>query len=138
MTDSISPERRSENMRRIRSKDMTPEMQVRRLLHRMGRRYRLHSKKLPGHPDIIFPTLKKAVLVHGCFWHQHSDPSCKIVRLPKSRLEYWAPKLARNQQRDQESLDLLRDVGWCVLVVWECQVGDECSLQTKLDVFLET
>ena len=138
MTDVISPERRSENMRRIRSKDMNPELQVRRLLHRMGYRYRLHRKSLPGHPDIVFPKLEKAIFVHGCFWHQHSNPACKITRLPKSRLEYWIPKLDRNKQRDAESLALLQQLGWTVLTVWECQVTDQARLKSELITFLNS
>ena len=137
VVDTISPERRSENMRRIRSKGMTPEILVRRLLHQMGYRYRLHRKSLPGHPDIIFPKLKKAIFVHGCFWHQHSDPTCKVTRLPKSRLEYWRPKLARNKQRDSESLALLLQHGWKVQVVWECQVADRAHLKSELVTFLD-
>ena len=137
MTDTISAERRSNNMRRIRSKDMSPELKVRRLLHRMGYRYRLHRKDLPGHPDIVFPKMKKVVFVHGCFWHQHSDPACKIAHLPKSHLEYWAPKLERNKQRDEQSLALLRRLGWKSLVVWECGASDSPRLRRKLTWFLK-
>jgi DNA mismatch endonuclease, patch repair protein len=136
MVDTLSPERRSENMRRIRSKDMSPELQVRRLLHRLGYRYRLHHKNLPGHPDIVFPKLKKAIFVHGCFWHQHSDATCKITRRPKSRLEYWVPKLERNKQRDSENMALLLQHGWNVLVVWECHVSDQRHLTSQLVDFL--
>ena len=125
-------------MRRIRSKDMTPELHVRRLLHHLGYRYRLHRKSLPGQPDIIFPKLKKAIFVHGCFWHQHSDPACKITRLPKSRLDYWTPKLARNKQRDEESIALLVKLGWKVLVVWECDVEDKGRLPAELVTFLKS
>src|SRR5882724_656783 len=125
-------------MRRIRSKDMSPEIQVRRLLHRLGYRYRLHRKNLPGHPDVIFPRLKKAIFVHGCFWHQHSDPACKITRLPKSRLEYWVPKLARNKQRDAESISRLVKIGWQALVVWECQVELMSNLKSRLLLFLNS
>lgn len=137
MTDTISKKRRSDNMRRIRSKDMSPELQVRRLLHALGYRYRLHRKSLPGHPDIIFTRLKKIIFVHGCFWHQHSDSACKVTRVPKSRLEYWGPKLARNKQRDADSITLLSQMGWNVLVVWECQTVDESRLTSKLVAFLK-
>ena len=136
MVDTISPDRRSENMRRIRSKGMSPELEVRRLLHAMGYRYRLHRKNLPGHPDIVFPKLKKAIFVHGCFWHQHADRGCKITRLPKSRMEYWGPKLARNKQRDSESLALLLESGWKVLTVWECEVANPVQLKSQLLTFL--
>ena len=125
-------------MRRIRSKDMTPELRVRRILHRMGYRYRLHRKNLPGHPDIIFPKIKKAIFVHGCFWHQHSDSACRITRMPKSRLDYWAPKLERNKQRDLEALSLMQEIGWQVLVVWECQVSDEEELKNSVLGFLQS
>lgn len=137
MADTISPDRRSENMRRIRSKDMTPELQVRRLLHRMGFRYRLHPKTLPGHPDIIFPRLKKAIFVHGCFWHQHADPKCRITRVPKSRLEYWGPKLERNRQRDAENISMLGRLGWGTFVVWECEVQKKTGLEQSLISFLK-
>ena len=136
MVDTISSDRRSENMRRIRSKGMTPELLVRRLLYRLGYRYRLHRRSLPGHPDVVFPRLKKAIFVHGCFWHQHADPACRITRVPKSRLEYWEPKLARNQQRDSESLALLSQLGWKVCVVWECELADEGRLKKRLVSFL--
>jgi DNA mismatch endonuclease, patch repair protein len=115
---------------------MSPELQVRHLLHRLGYRYHLHRKNLPGHPDIVFPKLKKAIFVHGCFWHQHSDPTCKITRQPKSRLEYWIPKLERNKQRDSESMALLLQQGWSVLVVWECHVSDQRHLTSQLVDFL--
>ncbi len=138
MADTISPDRRSENMRRIRSKDMKPELRVRRLLHRMGYRFRLHRRSLPGHPDIIFPRLKKVIFIHGCFWHQHDDPACRITRVPKSRLDYWTPKLDRNRQRDAASIALLTEMGWTALVVWECQVSKEVELHTKLTTFLST
>ena len=136
MADNISPERRSENMRRIRSKDMSPELRVRRLIHGMGYRYRLHRRNLPGHPDIIFPKMKKAIFIHGCFWHQHPDSACRITRVPKSRLEYWVPKLNRNKQRDAEVMVLMRKIGWEVLVVWECQVADEESLKRSVVDFI--
>src|SRR5262245_61421886 len=100
--DKLTPKRRSENMRRIRSRDMEPELIVRRLVHGMGYRYRLHVKKFPGSPDIVFSRLRKVIFVHGCFWHQHEDPRCKISRMPKSNLDYWKPKLERNHARDIE------------------------------------
>src|SRR5260221_9042466 len=101
MTDKISVARRSENMRRIKSKGMKPELAVRSLIHSMGYRFRLHRKDLPGKPDIVLPRLKEVIFIHGCFWHQllHPDPSCKDARLPKSNLEYWIPKLERNRER---------------------------------------
>ena len=117
---------------------MKPELQVRRLLHGMGYRYRLHRKDLPGHPDIVFPRAKKAIFVHGCFWHQHSSSRCKITRVPKSRTEYWLPKLARNRLRDKQHMRTLRKLGWKVLVVWECQVKDDgLALPRRLVRFLD-
>lgn len=138
MADTISKARRSENMRRIRSKGMHPELYVRRFLHRMGYRYRLHRKNLPGHPDIIFPKLKKAIFVHGCFWHQHSARSCKIARLPKSRLDYWIPKLERNKQRDATAVSALRQLGWKTHVVWECEISNETRLSDAILNFLNS
>ena len=107
MPDHLSPRARSEHMRRIRKTDTKPEMRVRRAAHRLGYRFRLHRSDLPGTPDMVFPRLSKVVLVHGCFWHQHAG--CRLARLPKSRLDYWLPKLERNQQRD--GMDGARDLG---------------------------
>ena len=100
MADTISSERRSKNMAHIKSKDMKPEMAVRRLIHSMGYRYRLHYKHLPGKPDLVFPSRKKVIFVHGCFWHQHDCKLCPIVRKPKSNTDYWLSKLEKNIQRD--------------------------------------
>lgn len=137
MTDKISPERRSENMRRIRAKDMKPEMLVRRLVHSMGYRYRLHRKDLPGKPDLVFGPRRKVIFVHGCFWHQHSDPNCLDGRMPKSRTEYWKPKLCRNVERDVENSNNLQQQGWQVLTIWECECTDERNLSRKLQLFLD-
>ncbi len=116
---------------------MAPELHVRRLLHQMGYRYRLHRKTLPGKPDIIFPSRKRVIFVHGCFWHQHSDPACKITRVPKSRLDYWHPKLIRNQERDSKNLRELGKVGWKVLIIWECEVTNPDLLRSRLISFLK-
>lgn len=110
---------RSDNMRAIRGKGMKPEMVVRRLVHAMGHRFRLHRNDLPGKPDLVFPSRKKVILVNGCFWHSHG---CRIAHIPKSNLHYWRSKLARNKARDRRSLRSLKAAGWRVLVVWECQV----------------
>jgi DNA mismatch endonuclease, patch repair protein len=134
--DNISPDRRTANMRAIRSKGMKPEMAVRRLVYSMGYRFRLHSKDLPGKPDLVFPNRKAVIFVHGCFWHQHSDPNCRDARLPKSNTDYWQPKLARNQSRDAENQSKLDLQGWRVLVIWECQTKDEEALGQKLVAFL--
>ncbi len=134
--DLITPERRSENMRRIRSKDMKPELQVRRLVHAMGYRYRLHRKDLPGNPDIALPGRRKLIFIHGCFWHKHADPRCKIARTPKSNKDYWEPKLARNRARDIRNQERLRRLGWQVHVVWECQLKKQGVLTDRLKSFL--
>lgn len=134
--DKISTARRSKNMSAIRSKGMKPEMIVRRLAHSVGYRYRLHRKDLPGKPDLVFPSRKKVIFVHGCFWHQHQDPDCKIARLPKSNLDYWLPKLKKNQTRDAEHCQKLKDMGWDVLVIWECQTKDTDNLSEILKAFL--
>lgn len=121
-------------MSRIRSKNMAPEMKVRRLLYKHGYRYRLHWKNLPGKPDIVFPGRKKIILIHGCFWHQHT--ACKSGHIPKTNQEYWIPKLERNVQRDKKVLAELTEMGWEVLVIWECEIKDEDSLLSRLNCFL--
>lgn len=121
--DKLSQQRRSDNMRQIRSKDTTPELILRRLIHMMGYRFRLHRKDLPGKPDLVFPGRKKVIFLHGCFWHQHKG--CREGRLPGTRREYWGPKLARNQERDALSEAALKSLGWGVLTLWECEVEKE-------------
>jgi DNA mismatch endonuclease (patch repair protein) len=132
VVDELTPEHRSENMRRIKSKGMKSELAVRCLVHRMGFRFRLHSAELPGKPDLIFPRLKKAIEVRGCFWHQHKG--CIDAHIPKSRVAYWRPKLRGNAQRDKRNVKKLRDLGWTVLVIWDCEV--KASKQAKLRVRL--
>lgn len=134
MADTISQARRSENMRRIRSKGMKPEMAVRRLAHALGYRFRLHSSDLPGKPDLVFPRLGKIVDVRGCFWHQH--PGCVDSHIPKSRADYWKPKLKGNRMRDKKNLKALTALGWSVLPIWECEVTELKSLTLKLRKFL--
>jgi len=113
-------------MARIRSTDTTPELAVRRVLHRMGYRFRLHVAELPGRPDIVLPKHKAAVLVHGCFWHGHR---CKDGRRPKSNTRYWNRKLDRNKKRDRRNIRLLRRAGWKAVVIWACQCTDEERLR---------
>lgn len=132
--DNVTPNRRSENMRRIKSKNTKPERQVRSLLHRAGFRYRLHRADLPGCPDIVFSKQAKVIFVHGCFWHMHSR--CSAGRLPRSRVEYWEPKLLRNKDRDAAARAKLRKMGWSVLVVWECELDSLNSLTRKLKAFM--
>src|SRR5581483_6584003 len=126
-------------MRRIRSKDTAPEMIVRRLVHSLGYRFRLHRKDLPGRPDLVFPARRKAIFVHGCFWHQHI--ACIDGRTPKSRSEYWAAKLQANRIRDEKSLVALGHLGWRSLVLWECEVQNESyvnRIKEEVKRFLES
>lgn len=118
----------------IRGTGSVPEMQLRRLVHRMGFRYRLHVKELPGKPDMVFPARRAVVFMHGCFWHRHT--ACKLARLPKSKLEFWGPKLEANRQRDLRNQQQLRDLGWRVLVVWECEMVDAERMSAIVKEFL--
>lgn len=136
MVDKLTPERRSKNMGNIRSKDTTPEMTVRKLAHSLGYRFRLHRKDLPGKPDLVFPSKKKIIFVHGCFWHQHKNKKCKISRIPKSRTDYWIPKLQRNVERDKEHQSKLISLGWKVLVIWECEIKNIERLRDSIRKFL--
>jgi DNA mismatch endonuclease (patch repair protein) len=133
--DRISSQRRSANMRNIRSRNTAPELVLRRLLSKLGYRYRLHSRDLVGRPDVVFPGRRKAIFVHGCFWHQHSG--CREGRMPASRLEYWEPKLRKNQERDVANRIQLEARGWKVLVVWECETKGIGPLTEVLRHFLE-
>ena len=119
MPDQFSPAERSRVMRAVRSGDTTPELVVRRMVHALGYRYRLHARDLPGRPDLVLPRLGKAIFVHGCFWHRHACDAGRST--PASRVEYWQAKFARNVERDRSNLRKLRRLGWSVLVVWECQ-----------------
>lgn len=132
--DKLAPDIRSRNMARIGSKDTKPEMLVRRLVHAMGFRYRLHVKDLPGKPDLVFRGRKKVIFVHGCFWHQHKG--CREGRVPTSRESYWVPKLARNADRDQEHTRALKLLGWRALVLWECQLSDRKEVERKVRAYL--
>ena len=133
--DTLSPAERSQRMARIRSKNTRPERIVRRILTKLGFRYRLQYSKLPGRPDIALPGRKKVVWVHGCFWHRH--PGCALARLPKSRLEFWIPKLKENRSRDLRRKAELHSMGWASLVVWECELSDESALAARLKDFLD-
>jgi DNA mismatch endonuclease, patch repair protein len=134
--DKLTPARRSENMRRIKSKNTKPEMVVRSTIHRMGFRYRLHRKDLPGNPDIVFPALRKVIFVHGCFWHGHQSLGCADGRVPKSRLDYWLPKLQRNRARDLAAEKELTQSDWQVLTIWDCETIDPAALRRALRTFL--
>jgi DNA mismatch endonuclease (patch repair protein) len=132
--DTLTPEQRSTLMSRIRSRDTKPEMLVRRLVYSCGYRYHVHCSDLPGTPDLVFRARKKIIFVHGCFWHAH--PHCHNNRMPKSRTEFWIPKLQRNRKRDVVNLRNLRRRGWQVEVVWECQTKDLEVLRSRLVRFL--
>lgn len=131
--DRLSKKRRSALMSRIRSKNTGPERAVRGLVHRLGHRFRLHRKDLPGTPDLTFVSARKVIFVNGCFWHGHK---CKVQKMPKSRTEYWIPKISENRKRDLRKLGQLRRRGWNSLVVWECETKLLDRLALKLVRFL--
>ena len=126
---------RSELMRRVRGKDTTPERAVRRVAHALGYRFRLHRRDLPGTPDLVFPRLRRAIFVHGCFWHRHEG--CVRTTTPKTRAAYWREKFEQNLRRDRRNLAALRRLGWSVLVVWECQTFERTELLARLSRFLD-
>ncbi|QPK62428.1 DNA mismatch endonuclease Vsr [Methylomonas sp. LL1] len=136
MSDTLSPEERSERMSRVRNKDSIPEMKLRRLVHGLGYRYRLHVGKLPGKPDLVFPGRRSVIFMHGCFWHRH--PGCKLARLPKSKLDFWVEKLEGNKQRDITHQKQLWELGWRVLVIWECEMDDLETVSLRVKEFLDT
>ena len=135
MVDTVSPEVRSRIMSQVKSKGMKPEMRVRRLLHGLGYRYRLHRSDLPGRPDLVFPSRRKVVFVNGCFWHYHRG--CERVRIPATNRDYWVGKLERNRARDERNLSLLEDMGWSALTTWECELRDIETATRRLVEFLE-
>lgn len=120
MADTLTPAQRSERMSRVRGKNTAPEMKLRRLIHGIGYRYRLHVGDLPGKPDLVFPSRHAVIFMHGCFWHRHAN--CKLARLPKSKLDFWETKLEENRQRDLRYRERLMAMGWRVLIVWECEL----------------
>lgn len=123
MVDTLSPAERSARMARIRSGNTMPELFLRKELHRLGFRYRLHARNLPGKPDLVFPRYKAVVFVHGCFWHRHGG--CKIATTPKSNTEFWVNKFERNTSRDARVAKELQALGWNVVVAWECEANNE-------------
>lgn len=135
MPDIMSPEARSERMARVRSKDSKPEKRVRSQLHRMGYRFRLHSSDLPGHPDIVMPKHRKVILMHGCYWHRHGP--CRPLVIPVNNSESWRRKFENTVERDKRNTAQLREQGWSVLVVWECETKNEERLKRKLARFLK-
>jgi DNA mismatch endonuclease, patch repair protein len=134
--DTLTPSERSARMARIGGRNSKPEMLVRRLVHSMGYRFVLHDRRLPGTPDLVFPSRRKVIFVHGCFWHRHVDPVCKLARLPKSRVDFWLPKLQGNRERDLRHQSELDALGWRFHIVWECQTGNKEQLRNDLRAFL--
>ena len=130
--DNISKQRRSWNMSRIRSKNTKPELLVRSILHRKGYRFRLHSRHLPGHPDIVLPKWKTVIFVNGCFWHRHKD--CGLAYTPKSRQRFWRKKFQDNVRRDVEKFQALTCLGWTVEIVWQCELANPEQLNRRLDL----
>ncbi|RKQ64148.1 very short patch repair endonuclease [Oceanibaculum indicum] len=134
MADRVSSNVRRRIMASVGTKNTGPELTVRRLLHRLGYRFRLHRKDLPGKPDIVFPGRRKAVFVHGCFWHGHD---CRWGKLPQSKLDYWGPKIAANMERDVRNRQDLTAIGWRSFAVWQCQLCDLDTLAQELVSFLD-
>lgn len=135
MTDKISVQRRSANMRAIRSKNTSPEILVRRLIHKLGYRFRLHKKDLPGKPDLVFPARKKVIFVHGCYWHGHG---CKVGGTgAKSNRSYWRPKIAGNKSRDAQHLSELKRMGWKAFIIWECETKNTVRAASRIKRFLK-
>lgn len=134
MTDVVCNERRSWIMSRVKSADTSPELAVRSMVHRLGYRFRLHRRDLPGAPDLVFPRYKKVVFVHGCFWHGHACP--RGGRIPASNRDYWLAKMERNRIRDGENEARLRELGWAVLTVWECELREPEAVSARLVDFL--
>jgi len=134
VTDVHTTQQRSFNMSRIRGKDTKPELVVRSLIHRLGFRYVLHRRDLPGCPDIVFPSRKKIIFVHGCFWHLHNCRYGKVT--PQSNAEFWKSKRSGNRERDRKSVRQLRKQGWSVLTIWECSVSSLDRLEGEIEHFL--
>lgn len=132
--DTLTPQERSALMARVRGKDTQPEFIVRRLLHRLGHRYRLHAKELPGKPDIVFRPRRKAIFVHGCFWHRHAG--CRLAFTPKTREDFWNAKFAQNVARDAHVVAALKERGWSVLVIWQCETRKIEELAVRIIGFL--
>ncbi|WP_341990189.1 DNA mismatch endonuclease Vsr [Azorhizobium sp. AG788] len=128
--DIVDKARRSAMMAGIRGKDTRPELAVRKAAHALGYRFRLHRRDLPGTPDLVFPRLRKIILVHGCYWHRH--PGCKFAYKPKSNPDFWMTKFEKNQARDQKTLFELVERGWAPLVVWECETKDSKILSARI------
>lgn len=136
MVDHVDELKRTAIMAAVRSKDTTPEIALRKLLHAQGYRYRLHDKSLPGRPDIVFPARKKAVFVNGCFWHRHEG--CRYATTPKSRVEFWEAKFEANVARDRRNILGLKQMGWAVAIVWQCEFKQPEQVLARITDFLES
>lgn len=134
MTDTLSIEERSERMSRIRGTNTAPELALRSALHRLGLRFRLHAKDLPGKPDIVLPKHGSVIFVHGCFWHRH--PGCRVATIPKSNTEFWREKFSRNVQRDTRHVRSLRAAGWRVFTAWECDLSTPSKAEARAKYLL--
>jgi DNA mismatch endonuclease (patch repair protein) len=130
MSDNRTSAERKKNMQAVKSKNSVVEIKVRKLCHKMGYRFRLHRKDIPGTPDLVFPKLKLCIFVHGCFWHQHSG--CKKATLPKTNIEFWKTKLTKNIKRDEEIITKLHDLGWHTEIIWECETKNIQTLERHL------
>lgn len=133
--DRLSPDARSRCMRGIRPKNTKPEVAVQRIVGELGYRPDLHTAGLPGKPDLVFPDLRKVIFVHGCYWHLHEG--CKYCSLPKTRLDFWLPKLEGNRARDKRNVAALHEMGWGVLVIWQCELRNDTGTVTRIRQFLE-
>lgn len=134
MPDHLTPQERSRNMSRVKGRDTKPELFVRSIVHRLGYRFRLHGKSLPGRPDIVLPRYRKVIFVHGCFWHGHAG--CRRAARPSTNREFWDKKIDGNITRDKANIRALRRAGWKVLVIWQCAMKDRGRLEKTLDKFL--
>jgi DNA mismatch endonuclease (patch repair protein) len=134
LADTVSPSKRSDIMRSVKNQNTSPEILVRKNIYSLGYRYRIHCKKIPGTPDIVFLGKKKAIFIHGCFWHWHG---CKRSRIPKTNSEYWEAKIKRNQERDNKNYRKLVDLGWRVLTIWECEISNKIKLSERLINFIQ-
>lgn len=130
MTDKITKDKRSFNMSQIHSKNTKPEILVRSVLHRLGLRFRIHRKDLPGKPDIVLPKLKTIIFVHGCFWHRHKN--CKEASSPKTNIQYWEKKITNNTKRDKKHKKDLITLGWRVIIIWECEMKGTIENRIKI------
>ena len=134
MADTLTPERRSDNMSRVKGRNTKPELLIRSLAHRLGYRFRLHRTDLPGKPDLVFPGRRAVIFVHGCFWHGHT---CKRGSLkPKTNAAFWVAKLGRNIERDSAQIRQLKGMGWRALIIWECEIKNERKVATRINKFL--